>query len=395
MTRELIGVVFRAMNARRLRVAMMMLGPLLGVAAIVAVIGLTESAKGDVRSALRELGTNLIVVSAPPEGSSAGRGSPKLSAEAAGRVEAVSTVQQVAQQSRVWGVSVAASHQSRTALTMASLFEVWATDEALLSVAGLHLAHGRFFSRLDSESAVPVAVIGSEVAALFAVTGDGQRAILLDGELFGVVGVLKPARALPRVNRSVFVTYGAAAAFFGDPGQPDELLVRVEDGTTEATADILPLAITYGGPGVPRVRVPSDLLEASAQVDQAFRTFLIVLSVLALSVGAIGIANVMTISVMERSVEIGIRRALGHTRRIIATQFLMESAIVGLLGGVAGVFTGIGFVAVTAAYQDWVLVLNPPAIIAGGLLSVFIATLAGVYPALRAARLEPLETLRL
>lgn len=142
----------------------------------------------------------------------------------------------------------------------------------------------------------------------------------------------------------------------------------MREGSTAASADAVSLAITQGAPGIPLVRVPTDLLEAQAEVDATFRAIVLALGALSLLIGGIGIANVMTIAVLQRAAEIGIRRALGHTRTVIAMQFLIESALIGALGGLLGMVAGVLFVVFAADYQDWVLELRLFPLVAAALI---------------------------
>ena len=116
---------------------------------------------------------------------------------------------------------------------------------------------------------------------------------------------------------------------------------------------------------------------------------------LALLVGGVGIANVMSISVIQRSGEIGIRRALGHTKGTIAFQFVLEALFVGVLGGIAGVVAGIGVIYLVSAVLNWIATLNIPLFLVAGGMALIVSIVAGLYPAWKAAKLEPLETLRL
>jgi putative ABC transport system permease protein len=253
---------------------------------------------------------------------------------------------------------------------------------------------GRFLNPFDDQPGIQAAVLGADAAALFALVPGQPRTILLNDELFGVVGVLAPTELLPELNSAIVITYPAAERVFASSSEPDQLYVRVQNGTTAASAGAISLAITQGAPGIPLVRVPTDLLEAEAKVDATFRAIVLGLGGLSLLIGGIGIANVMTIAVLQRSSEIGIRRALGHTRPIIASQFLLESALIGVLGGALGLLVGLAFVMVAADYQDWRLELQLPPLIGVASFSVAVAIVAGLYPAIRAARMEPLETLR-
>ena len=160
-------------------------------------------------------------------------------------------------------------------------------------------------------------------------------------------------------------------------------------------AEEIPTVVSLGGPDGARTSVPTDLLNAESQVDESLNTLTKLMGGLALIVGGVGIANVMSISVIQRSSEIGIRRALGHTRTTIAMQFLFEALVVGVLGGILGALAGAGVVWFTSWSRDYVMILSLPSLIGWSLVSVAVAVASGLYPSMKAARLEPLETLRL
>ncbi|MCJ7673233.1 MAG: ABC transporter permease, partial [Acidimicrobiia bacterium] len=190
-------------------------------------------------------------------------------------------------------------------------------------------------------------------------------------------------------------TQWAAKHDFDKEGKPTKLYVRSVDGETEKTAEAIPTAINLGGPDQVSTKIPSDALAASARADKTLQQTALFAGILALAVGGIGIANVMSISVIQRSTEIGIRRALGHTRSTIGIQFLLEALFIGILGGVAGVMIGVAVVHLVSALAGWIVVIDYGRMPLWIGLAVAVSVVAGLYPSLKAARLEPLETLRL
>ena len=386
--RELLGVAWAGLFARKLRTALVVLGPALGVAAIVGIYGLSESARGDVRATLRDLGTNLVVVDTGPGGGAA------LPPESLERIRRVSTVEGASQSAMVAGSRVLVSRESEGAITLAQTLHVRWAESSLPQVLDVGMRSGRFLNAFDETPGVQAAVLGASAGDLFAVQPGQPRTILINGEVFGVVGVFEPSELLPELDDAVFIAPSVAARLFGAAANPTQIYARVQDGTTAESAAAVSLAITYGAGGTPLTRVPSDLLEATAAVDETFRAIVLGLGALSLFVGAIGIANVMTISVIQRSAEIGIRRALGHPRSAIASQFLLEAAFIGLGGAVVGIAAGLAFVAAGAEYQGWVIVLPTEALGPAAVLAVVVSMLAGLYPALRAATMEPLDALR-
>jgi putative ABC transport system permease protein len=385
--RDLLGVAAAGLFARKARTALIVAGPLLGVAALVGVIGLTDSAKGDVQATLQSLGTNLLVVTASGQNQ-------KLPVQSLGRVRHVRTVTAVASSTSLSSITVSDTDHVRSE-EQAAATQVRAVDPSLPGVVDAHLRWGRFLNAWDSASGDRAAVIGADLAALYGIVPGDVRTILLNDRPYAVVGVLEPVPLLSDLDSSVMITRTAATNDWSDDGAPSTLYVRVVQGATQATASVLPTAVTYGGPGNPIVSVPSDLLSASAKVDTTLRNTGLAMAALALLVGGLGIANVMSISVIQRQAEIGIRRAVGHSRFLSGAQFFAEALFVGVIGGVLGILGGAGFVTAIAFARGWVLVIEPWVPAAGMVVAVSVAVVAGIYPAMKAARLEPLATLRL
>jgi putative ABC transport system permease protein len=207
--------------------------------------------------------------------------------------------------------------------------------------------------------------------------------------------VLGPVALDPDLDNAVFVTQWSAEHVFSTDGKPNQLYVRSDPSETQRTADAIPTAINLGGPDEVSTKVPSDVLQAASQADKTLQQTALFAGLLALAVGGLGIANVMSISVIQRSSEIGIRRAVGHSRSKIGLQFLLESLFVGILGGILGAALGIGVVYLVSSFADWVVVIAYQRIPIWMALALGVSVAAGLYPSIKAARLEPLETLRL
>jgi putative ABC transport system permease protein len=254
---------------------------------------------------------------------------------------------------------------------------------------------GRWLNSADNRLHLRSVVLGSGIAKQYGYLPGETRTIKLNSANFGVVGVLGPVPLDPTLDNAAFVTQWAAQHVFGTNGKPNELYVRTKNGTTQATANALATAISLGGPDQVSTQVPSDVLQAQAQANKTLQKVALFAGLLVLTVGGLGIANVMSISVIQRSAEIGIRRAVGHSRSKIAAQFLLESLFVGVLGGLMGALIGIGVVYLVAAIEHWVVEIGYGQIPLWIGLAVFVSVIAGLYPSIKAARLEPLETLRL
>ena len=389
--RDLLGVAWSGLSARVVRTVLIMLGPIVGVAAMVGAVGLTESAKGDLKQKLSELGTTLIVATA---GGSFGDQSPTLPSDVVDRVSAVGSVTGASAVAELEGV-VSVPHQGASDFFQAIPVPVLAADTNLPGVLEVPVIAGRWFDTADIEGASRPAVIGTGLAQQYGYLPGEIRTIRLNGVDFGVVGVLGNVDLDPGLENAVFITLADAENDFGTEGEPTKVYIRSQDGTTPRTATMIPTAISLGGTDEVAVEVPSDVLKASAQADKTLQQTALFAGLLALAVGGLGIANVMSISVIQRSSEIGIRRALGHTRSTIGAQFLLEALFVGLLGGLIGAGLGVLIVNLISSLADWVVVIDYGQMPLWIGLAVAVSIVAGLYPSVKAARLEPLETLRL
>ena len=390
--REILGVAISGLTARKIRTLLIMLGPVLGAAGIVAAVGLNESAKGDVRQTLERLGTNLIVASA--DGTFSGGEAPTLPEDAVDRALNVSTVDRVAGVTEIGSLTVLPSQGGRDFFRTIPV-PVLSSDQNLLEVLDAKMLYGRFINGADEDNYFRSAVIGQDLAGDYQYLPGEVRTIDVNGEIYGVVGVLENVDLVPKLDTAVIMPKSAAEEDFDIEHKPTTLYVRSTEGTVDSTANALPVAINLGGNEGVTVAVPSDLLEAQGAVDTTLRNILFLMGGLALLVGGVGIANVMSISVIQRSGEIGIRRALGHTKVTIAMQFVLEALFVGVLGGLAGVLAGVGVIYLVSAVLGWIATLNIPLFLVAGGMALIVSVIAGLYPAWKAARLEPLETLRL
>ncbi len=389
--RDLLTVSWTGLTARKVRTALIMLGPIVGVAAMVGAVGLTESAKGALQQKLAQLGTNLIIAQS---GGTFGSQNPTFPSDVIKRVEAISTVQSVASVtnlSSVLSLPIAAGSDYYRAFPV----PVRAAGVDLPRVLQVSMLDGRWLNTADISLHLRSAVLGSNIANHYGYLPGEMRTIQLNGLDFGVVGEMAPVGLDPSLDDAIFVTQWAAEYVLGTNGLPNQLYIRADPGTTTQTNQAIPTAVSLGGPDQVSTQVPSDVLQAAAQANKTLQQVALFAGLLALAVGGLGIANVMSISVIQRSSEIGIRRAVGHGRSKIATQFMFESLFVGLLGACVGAVVGVMVIYLASAIEGWVVVIayNRFPIWMG--LAVSVAILAGLYPSIKAARLEPLETLRL
>jgi putative ABC transport system permease protein len=218
--------------------------------------------------------------------------------------------------------------------------------------------------------------------------------VYVDGRWFSVVGILDPLPLAPDIDRAALVGYPIAQELLGATADATTIQVRTDPDTIDDTRTLLPATANPENPEEVLVSRPSDVLEARAAAETAYTSLFLGLGAVALLVGGVGIANVMVISVLERRSEIGLRRALGAGKRHISIQFLSESLLLAMLGGLVGALLGMLVTAVYALSRGWSISIPAYAPIGGLVASLLIGGAAGVYPAVRAARLSPTEALR-
>jgi putative ABC transport system permease protein len=387
---DLAGLASIGLRTRKLRATLSALGIAIGVAAIVAVLGLAASSKAALLAEIARLGTNLLTVT---NGQTLSGGVAELPAAAPGMIARLPGVIGVQATGAVSGVSVYKSPLIPGIET--SGLSVDAATLGLPAVAGTSLAQGRFLNAATARE--PVAVLGAVTARLLGIDRirPGMR-IWAGGQWFYVAGILNPATYAPGLDSAVLVGFPAAQKYLHFGGHPSQIYVRTtpdNQAVTTAVDNLLGAQASPGNPGQVTVSQPSAALTAQAETKGALDTLFLGLGGVALLVGAIGVANIMVISVLERRSEIGLRRALGATRGQIRIQFLAEAILLSLAGGVTGVIAG---ASATAAYarSHGEAVVIPPQAWAGGLAAaVIIGALAGLLPAIRAARLSPTQAL--
>jgi putative ABC transport system permease protein len=385
------------LRARPLRAALSALGIAIGTAAIVGVLGLSASSQAGLLAEIDRLGTNLLTVQA---GHALTGGEAKLPREAPARISHVDNVELVGHTALVKAAKVYRSPM--VPKTNTGGLQVQATSLSLLSVLSTGIARGDWLN--DGTAGQPVAVLGSAAAQRLGIERvfPDQR-IWLGGQWFNIAGILKPSPLVPDVDNSAFVGYPAAQRFLGyvsvvggEPttGPPSTVYVRAAAGHEAAVQSLLARTAKPEAPYEADVSQPSDVLTARAAAAGAFDSLFLGLGVVALIVGAVGVANIMIISVLERRSEIGLRRALGATAGQIRTQFLVESILLAVNGGVVGVVAGAAATAVYASSKSWAIVIPAEAWSGGIASAILIGAFAGLMPAIRASRMPPTVALR-
>jgi len=375
------------LRTRRLRAGLSALGIAIGVAAIVAVLGLSASSQAGLLAEIAQLGTNLLTVQ---NGQGFNGTVAELPLAAPGMIARLPGVQQVQSTGQVGSVSVFRSQLIPAIETNA--LQVQAAGLGLPAAVGTSLARGRFLNAATATQ--PVAVLGAAAAQRLGIDRlfPGER-ILAGNTWFYLAGILKPAVLAPDIDSSILIGYPAAQRYLGFDGHPSTIYLRADDGAVQRVDSLLADQANPENPGNVQVSQPSAALVAQAEAKSAFNVLFLGLGAVALLVGAIGVANIMVISVLERRSEIGLRRALGATEGHIRVQFLAEAILLSLTGGVAGIAAGAAAVAIYAHAKGWATVI-PLMAWAGGLAAaILIGAAAGLLPALRAARLSPTQAL--
>jgi putative ABC transport system permease protein len=385
------------LRARPLRAALSALGVAIGTAAIVAVLGLSASSQAGLIAEINRLGTNMLTVEA---GQSFTGGPAKLPQEAPARITLLDDVELVAHTALIEEKKVYRSSMIPVAETGG--LQVRATSLNLLPVLDTGIARGNWLN--EGTARVPVAVLGAAAARQLGIDRvyPDQR-IWLGGQWFNIAGILNPSLLVPDIDVSALIGYPAAQKHLGyasivhgeeKAGPPSSIYVRAATGHEAAVQSLLARTANPESPYEVDVSQPSDVLTARAAAAGAFNSLFLGLGVVALIVGAVGVANIMIISVLERRSEIGLRRALGATAAQIRTQFLAESILLAVIGGVVGVLAGVAATAVYASSKSWAVVI-PTAAWSGGIAAaILIGAFAGLMPAVRASRMPPTVALR-
>ena len=384
---EAVRVGLRSLAARKLRSVLSALGIAIGIASLVGVLGLSESSKSALLDQISALGTNLLTIEA---GTGFGAGDAALPEAAIARVGRVATVEAA---SAVYSIDVGAYRNDLVPADLTGGIQVFGTSPSLVRTLNGSVAHGSFLT--EATRVYPTAVVGSVAAERLGIRSlDHPVLIYVGGRWIEVQGVLEPFALAADLDRAVLVGDAAAEQFYDVELAPSRMYLRVDEDYIDETRDVLGATVDPENPEEVEISRPSDLLEAQAAAESSFTGLFLGLGAVALLVGGIGIANVMVIGVVERRGEIGLRRAIGATRAHIRRQFLTEALTLAFLGGACGVLLG---VAVTYGYsfvQGWRVIIPSVALAGGFAAALAIGAVAGLYPAIRAARVSPTEALR-
>jgi macrolide transport system ATP-binding/permease protein len=394
--RDLLHEGLAGMFARPGRMMLTVLGVVIGLTALVATVGLTRTASNRIISQFDQLAATELFVKARP-GRTTGIVDPKaIPWDAPMRLRHLNGVVAAGTMSEVdvGGALVSSSPVKDPLNQSAFKLAVYAASPDLFRAVRADLKTGQLPDQGHTNREERVAVLGPDAAQRLGITGLEQLpAISIGDYLYLVVGILRDVGRKPELLGSIIIPEGTARRYFGLAG-PGTVVVETKIGAAYLIADQAPLALRPDDPRVLKVEVPQEPKRVRDEVQTDLDVMFLMLGALSLVVGAIGIANITLVGVMERTGEIGLRRAIGATRGHIAAQFLFESASMGVIGGVIGASIGVLIVVAVSAYQVWTPVLDPVVPILAPLVGGGIGLLSGAYPAIRAAHLEPVDAFR-
>ena len=384
---ELLRIGARGLAARRLRSTLTAIGIAIGIAAMLAVLGISEASRASLLSVLDRLGTNLLTVT--PGQTFLGTEA-KLPTDAPAMIARIGPIDGV---SAVTSVGATVRRTDRIDQAETGGIAVMAAQTSLLETLGGSMAHGRFLDAATER--YPTVVLGSLAAERLGIVDlDAGVQVWIGGRWFTVVGILDPLPLTPEFDRAALIGLPAAEAAFDTDPAPTTIYLRADPARIEAVRSVLAGTANPEHPEEIRISRPSDALEAKAAAATTFTGLFLGLGAVALLVGGLGIANVMLMSVLERRSEIGLRRALGATREHVAGQFLVEAMLLAGVGGVLGVTLGVGIATTYANSQGWPTVVPIIGVVGGIGGAVLIGIVAGLYPAVRASGVPPTEALR-
>jgi putative ABC transport system permease protein len=376
------------LRGRPTRALLSAAGVALGVATMVAVLGISSSSRAQLVAEIDSLGTNLLTVT--PNQIFGGSSTTELPRAAPAMAARIGPVQGAA---AIGDVSANVYRSNYIPSANSAAITVYAATTNLLHTLEGTLARGSFLNAATSH--LPAVVLGHDSAVALGIDrADGSEEVWLGSQWFSVDGILSPVLLAPELDRAVLIGFPIAQNLLHASGRPVQLYIRTDPSNVGAVQSVLAATVNPAAPQNVTVTNPTDALTARADASAAFQSLFLALGAVALLVGGIGIANVMVIAVLERRGEIGLRRALGAERIHIGIQFLAEAATLAAMGALAGVVLGTVATEVYATARHWTTAISLPVLAAAIAVAIAVGALAGLYPSIRAARLSPSEALR-
>ena len=392
--RDLWHEALAACLARPARAALTVLGTVLGIAALVATLGISKTANGQIASRFDALAATDVGIA--PRVANGPLVSRVIPWDAGNRIERLAGVNAAGTVADVdtKGASMHSVPVNDPTAQASFHLPLKAASPGLFPAIHSRLRSGRVFDEGHSDRADRVVVLGPAAAERLNLTNVAQQpAIFIGDNLYLVIGILSDVTRQADLLGAVIIPEGTARREFGLIA-PGSVQIDTAIGAAALAAHQAPIALRPDDPTVFRVTQPPDLQSTKNAIKNDLNALFLILGLVSLLVGALGIANVTLVSVLERVGEIGLRRALGAGRLHIGGQFLTESAVMGLFGGIVGASLGVVTTVLVAVYRKWTPVLDPVVPLVAPIAGTLIGLLAGVYPSWRAARLQPVEALR-
>ncbi|WP_237744905.1 ABC transporter permease [Kribbella catacumbae] len=392
--RDLLDEALAGVAARPTRLILTTLGTVLGIAALVGTVGLGQTAAGQITQ-LFDLAAATRVVVAPDDNGQEGEAAAQLPWDSPERLKRLNGVDAAGTVSQVdVGEELVRSVAGLDGQKDGHKLQVMAASAGLFDAVRSVLKTGRFFDSGHDQRADPVVVLGKNAAARLGINRvDSQPAVFIGDQAYTVIGILDSVSGKAELLDSVILPNGTAKNVY-DLKAPDSVEIRTAVGAAQLIAKQAPVAIDPNQPSALKVDAPPQQGGVRKDVESNLNALFLLLGAVALLVGGLGIANVTLLSVLERVSEIGLRRALGAARRHVAGQFLVESVIVGFLGGLLGTAVGVLLTVGVSFMRDWTPILDSKLTFGAPLLGALIGLIAGTYPAWKASAIQPITALR-
>ena len=393
--RDLLEESLAGIAARPARLALTTLGTVLGIAALVTTVGIGQTAAGQISQRFDAVAATRVVVepgSRPgPDGEMAAS---QLPWDADERVMRLAGVEAAGTYARFYPDLVSGSPATDPSGEGRHDVPTASASPGLFAAARAQLATGRYFDSGHDERGDQVVILGKYAAERLGVNRvDSQPSIFIGDRPFTVIGILNSVAGRAELQDAVIMPHGTARQLYGVPA-PDAVDIRTAIGAAQQVGEQAPIAVDPNNPELYQVDVPPRPGSLRENVTADVNALFLVLGGVALLIGGLGIANITLLSVLERVSEIGLRRAVGATRPHVALQFLVESIVIGFLGGLVGTAVGVLVTVGVSAVRDWTPLLDMRLAVAAPLLGAVIGLVAGTYPAWRASAIEPIAALR-